>query len=92
MREMSSTDPAPGEEHRHHLPHHTPTSQLPHEEKIKRQERHLMWLTTVLILVLAVLAYSAAFDLDNWSEWVVLGGICAVAVGTMIAVHTAKDG
>ena len=90
---MGSTesDPKPAGEEHHHLPHHTPTSQLPHAEKIKRQERHLQWLTIVLLLVLALLAYSAAFDLDNWSEWVVLGGICAVAIGTMIAVHTAGD-
>jgi membrane protein YdbS with pleckstrin-like domain len=72
----------------HHLPHHTPTSQLHHEEKIKRQERHLQLLTIVLLLVLALLAYSAAFDLDNWAEWVVLGGIVTAAIGTMIAVHT----
>jgi hypothetical protein len=72
----------------HHLPHHTPTSQLPHQEKIKRQERHLQMLTVVLLLVLALLAYAAAFDLDNWAEWVVLGGIVSVAIGTMIAVHT----
>lgn len=88
---MSSTDPAPAEsdhEHGHHLPHHTPTSQLHHAEKVKRQERHLQILTAVLLLVLALLAYSAAFELDNWSEWVVLGAICTVAIGTMIAVHT----
>lgn len=78
------------EHERHHLPHHTPASQLPHQEKIKRQERHLQVLTIVLLLVLALLAYSAAFDLDNWAEWVVLGGIVSVAIGTMIAVHTSE--
>jgi hypothetical protein len=83
MRDMSDQE----HEH-HHLSHHTPTSQLPHQEKIKRQERHLQILTVVLLLVLALLAYSAAFDLDNWAEWVVLGGIVSVAIGTMIAVHT----
>jgi membrane protein YdbS with pleckstrin-like domain len=83
MRDMSDQEPG-----KHHVPHHTPTSQLHHEEKIKRQERHLQMLTIVLLLVLALLAYSAAFDLDNWSEWVVLGGIVSVAIGTMIAVHT----
>lgn len=76
--------------HEHHLPQHTPTSELHHAEKVKRQERHLEILTAVLLLVLAMLAYSALFDLDNWSEWVVLGGICTVAVGTMIAVHTSE--
>ena len=78
------------EHERHHIPHHTPTSQLPHPAKSKRQERHLQVLTIVLLLVLALLAYSAAFDLDNWAEWVVLGGIVSVAIGTMIAVHTSE--
>jgi membrane protein YdbS with pleckstrin-like domain len=89
MREMSDveSEDARGEHSHPHL-HHTPTSQLHHDEKIKRQERHLQILTLVLVLVLAMLAYSAAFDLDNWSEWVVLGGICSVAVGTIIAVNT----
>jgi hypothetical protein len=34
-----------------------------------------------------MLAYAAAFDLNHWPEWIVFGGICAVAVGVMIAVH-----
>lgn len=91
MAGMSNTDPAPGEsEQGHHLPHHTPTSQLHHAEKVKRQERHLQILTVVLVLVLGLLAYSAAFDLDNWSEWLVFGAICATAVGVMIAIHTSE--
>ncbi len=85
MRDMADVE---SEEKAHGRLHHTPTSQLHHEEKLKRQERHLQILTVVLLLVLAMLAYSAAFDLDNWSEWVVLGGICSVAVGTIIAINT----
>lgn len=77
-----------GAEPKHPHLHHTPTSQLPHEEKLKRQERHLQILTGVLLLVLLMLVYSAAFDLDSWSEWVVFGGICSVAIGTIIAVNT----
>lgn len=87
-REMTDPVSEEGPGGHHHMPHHTPTSQLPHEEKIKRQERHLQILTAVLLLVLAMLLYSAVFDLDNWSEWVVLGGICTVAIGTVIAVNT----
>jgi hypothetical protein len=34
-----------------------------------------------------MLAYAAAFDLDAWAEWVVLGMICFTALGAMIAVH-----
>ena len=41
----------------------------------------------VLLAVLAMLAYAAAFDLDSWAEWVVLGMICVTALGVMIAVH-----
>lgn len=80
------TDPQQHEGHALHV--RTPSSQLPHEEKIKRQERHLQLLTGALLLVLLMLAYASAFDLDNWSEWVVLGGISTVAIGTIIAVHT----
>ena len=87
MRAMGEEEAEPTAGH-HHLPHRTPISQLHHQDKIKRQERHLQILTGVLLLVLLMLLYSAFFDLDNWSEWVVLGGICSVALGTIIAVNT----
>ena len=45
---------ASGEEHQH--PHHTPTSALPHAEKIARQRAHIRILTGVLLLVVAALA------------------------------------
>ena len=74
----------------HHREHHvrTPTNELPHEEKLRCQARHLQILTGVMLLVLAMLVYAAIFDLDNWAEWVVFGGICATAVGAIIAVST----
>ncbi len=80
------TDPQESRHHEHHL--RTPTNELPHEEKLKRQERHMQILTGVMLLVLAMLVYSALFDLDNWSEWLVFGAICATAIGTVIAVNT----
>jgi membrane protein YdbS with pleckstrin-like domain len=80
------TDRQAGQHSEHHL--RTPTTELPHEEKLRRQARHMQVLTGVMLLVLAMLIYSALFDLDNWSEWVVFGAICSVAVGTMIAVST----
>ena len=81
------TDPQKHESHReHHV--RTPTSQLPHEEKVRRQQRHIMLLTVVLVGVLLMLAYSAAFDLDHWAEWVVLGGIVFTAVGVIIAAQS----
>ncbi len=80
------TDRQASEHREHHL--RTPTSELHHDEKLRRQSRHVQILTGVMLLVLAMLIYSALFDLDNWSEWVVFGAICAVAAGTMIAVST----
>jgi hypothetical protein len=80
------TDPQASHHREHHL--RTPTNELHHEEKIRRQARHLQILTGVMILVLAMLIYAALFSLDSWSEWVVFGAICATAVGTMIAVAT----
>jgi hypothetical protein len=84
------TDPQKHESHReHHL--RTPTSQLPHEEKIRRQQGHVTMLTVVLVAVLVMLAYTAAFDLDHWAEWVVLGGICTTAIGVIIAVQSPRS-
>jgi hypothetical protein len=40
----------------------------------------------VLVLTLLMLGYAAAFDLNSWAEWVVFGGICAVAIGAIIAL------
>jgi uncharacterized membrane protein YcjF (UPF0283 family) len=74
----------------HHREHHvrTPSGELSHEARLRRQQAHIRLLTLGLILVLALLIYTAAFDLDHWAEWVVFGGICATAVGVMVAVHS----
>jgi len=80
------TDPQASHHHEHHV--RTPTNELNHEEKLRRQARHLQILTGVMILVLAMLVYAAACDLDSWAEWVVFGAICATAVGAIIAVTT----
>ena len=80
------TDPQASHHREHHL--RTPTNELHHEEKLRRQQRHTQILVGVMLLVLAMLVYSALFDLDSWSEWVVFGAICSVAVGTIIAVST----
>jgi uncharacterized membrane protein YcjF (UPF0283 family) len=74
----------------HHREHHvrTPSGELSHEQRLRRQQAHIRLLTLGLILVLALLAYAAAFDLDHWAEWVVFGGICATAIGIMVAVHS----
>jgi membrane protein YdbS with pleckstrin-like domain len=81
------TDP---QRHVSHREHHvrTPTENLPHAEKIARQERHIRLLTLGSLLVLAALAYSAIFDLNSAAEWIVMGGIVATVAGMIIAVHS----
>jgi hypothetical protein len=73
-------------EHEHHA--RTPTDELSHEEKLRRQRLHINILSGLLILLLLVVAYAAAFDLDSAAEWIVLGGICVTAVGGMIAIQS----
>ena len=74
----------------HHRERHlrTPSGELTHEQKLRRQRTHVNVLTLVLVAVLAMLAYAAAFDLDHWAEWIVFGGICFAAVGFMVAVQS----
>ena len=66
----------------------TPSGGLSHEQRLRRQQRHINVLTLILVVVLAMLAYAAAFDLDHWAEWIVLGGICFAAVGFLVAVQS----
>ena len=84
---MSATD---GESHgggkHHHL--RTPTSELPHDQKLARQQLHLTMLSIVLLVTVLLLAYSAAFDLDSWAEWLVFGAIVSSAIGAGIMVNT----
>jgi uncharacterized membrane protein (DUF485 family) len=84
MSASQTPDPEPGAGHHHH----TPTSQLPHAEKLARQQRHVQILSIVLLAVLLLLVYTAAFDLDSWAEWVVFGGIVVTAIGAGIMVNT----
>jgi hypothetical protein len=79
-------DPQAQPHHEHHL--RTPTHELSHEDKLARERFHTTVLSVVLIGVLAMLAYAAAFDLDHWAEWVVFGGICFAAIGSIIAVKS----
>ena len=74
----------------HHGEHHlrAPTGELSHEQKLHRQRTHINVLSLLMLAVLALLAYAAAFDLDHWAEWIAFGAICATAVGFMIAVHS----
>jgi hypothetical protein len=80
------TDPQRPRHHERRV--RTPTGELAHDQKLRRQQGHIRALTLVLLAVLALLAYAAAFHLDHWAEWIVFGGICAAAVGVMIAVHS----
>ena len=58
-----------------HERHHVPTSELPHEERLVRQRRHIVVLNVALVVILAAFAYAAFFDLDSAAEWIVLGAI-----------------
>ncbi len=90
MSEQRYTDPSAPHHHEHHL--RTPSAELGHEEKLRRQALHLRILTGVLVLVMLMLVYAAAFDLNSWAEWVVFGGICSVAIGTIIALSPTRRG
>jgi Tfp pilus assembly protein PilX len=46
----------------------TPTGELSHDQLLRRQRGHVTILTLVLVAVLAMLAYAAAFDLDHWRD------------------------
>ena len=78
-------------EHPDHPHVRTPTSQLPHAEKLERQRRQLQMLTGALVVVLILLAYSAARDLNHWAEWIVFGAIVGTAIGMMIAVRPGRS-
>ena len=79
-------DPQAAPHREHHL--RTPTHELSHEDKLARERFHTTVLSVVLLGVLAMLAYSAAFDLDHWAEWVVFAGICAAGLGAIVAVKS----
>lgn len=66
----------------------TPTRQLPHPQKVRREQQHAATLTGVLGSVLLLLSYAAASDLDSWSEWVVFGVLVLVAVAAGVAAST----
>lgn len=66
----------------------TPTGKLPHPAKVRRERQHAAVLAGVLLAVLLLLVYTAAFDLSSWAEWTFLGILVAIAVGAGIAVQT----
>jgi uncharacterized membrane protein len=80
------TDPQRAAHSEHHL--RTPTHELSHQEKLERERFHNTVLTFALLGVLAMLAYAAAFDIDHPGEWIVLGAICATALGTIVAIKS----
>lgn len=79
-------DPSAATHHEHHV--RTPTHELSHEQRLERERFHTTVLTVALLGVLAMLAYSAAFDLDHWAEWIVFGGILFAGLGSIIAVKS----
>lgn len=83
-RGLHYTDPTAAHHGEHHL--RTPTGQLSHGDKLKRQAIHVEILSAIVVVLLLLVIYSAAFDLNSLAEWVVFGGICSVAIGAIIAV------
>jgi hypothetical protein len=79
-------DPSAPSHHAHHV--RTPTHELTHEQRLERERFHTTVLSVVLLGVLAMLAYAAAFDLDHPAEWIVFGGICFTALGSIIAIKS----
>jgi membrane-anchored glycerophosphoryl diester phosphodiesterase (GDPDase) len=46
----------------------------------------------VVVLILAIIGAAIAFDqIDNWSQWVVLGAIIFTVIGFMIAVSPNRE-
>jgi len=90
MRRMNDPatphDPQAETHHEHHA--RTPTHELSHEERLARERFHTTVLSVVLLGVLAMLAYAAAFDLDHPAEWIVFGGICFAGLGSIVAVKS----
>ena len=80
------TDPQRAPHREQHL--RTPTHELSHSERIERERFHATVLSFVLLGVLAMLAYAAAFDIDHPGEWIVLGTICVTALGAIVAVKS----
>ena len=70
----------------HHVS--TPTGELPHPAKVRRERRHIAMLNGTLAAVLLLLACTAAFDLNSWAEWTFVGAIAMVTVSVGVAVQT----
>jgi formate hydrogenlyase subunit 3/multisubunit Na+/H+ antiporter MnhD subunit len=50
--------------------------------------RFPLWMQALIVLLIAVvLALVVVGVVDNWTDWIVLGGIVTAVVGTMIAVN-----
>ncbi len=47
----------------------------------------------IIVLILGMVGAAIAFDqIDNWSQWVVLGAIIVTVIGFMIAVSPNRRG
>jgi hypothetical protein len=53
--------------------------------------RFTLWMQALLVLlVAAVVVLGVTSVVDGWEDWVVLGGIIAAVVGTMVAVNNRR--
>jgi hypothetical protein len=52
-----------------------------------------MAVSEIVLITLAVVGGAIAFEeIDNWSQWVVLGGILVTVIGFMIALSPNRRG
>jgi hypothetical protein len=53
--------------------------------------RFPVWMQASLVVILAVvLALAVTSVVDNWTDWIVLGGIVVAVVGLMIALNNRR--
>jgi len=88
QQEQRFSDPSASRHGKHHL--RTPSQQLGRLDKLRREAMHVRFLSSLLVLALIVGGYAAAFELDSWPEWVVLGGIIVTVVGVIIATSPGR--
>ncbi len=63
------------------------------QELMRRPSKAGLATYEVIVLVLGMVGAAIAFDqIDNWSQWVVLGAIIATVIGFMIAVSPNRRG
>jgi hypothetical protein len=82
------SDPSASRHRKHHL--RTPSEELSRPDKLIREALHVKVLLGILVPLLLAGGYAAAFDLNSWQDWVVVGGICVTVIGVIIAISPTR--